>query len=106
MTASRQHIYTVTAVVKVTAPPTGDPVLCADTGDTGIVILNTGTVTSGGYTASDGACQVVHYDDVGIVKTASGLPPQGSVEPGDSFDYVLDRDQPRRPAGDERARHG
>ena len=41
------------------------------------------------------ACKVVNkqvlvpVDDVGITKTASGLPPQGSVEPGDSFDYVL-----------------
>ncbi|MGC5172894.1 hypothetical protein ACLQ2Q_19830 [Microbacterium sp. DT81.1] len=29
------------------------------------------------------------FDDVGIVKTATGLPAGGSVEPGDSFDYVL-----------------
>ena len=31
----------------------------------------------------------MHFDDVGIVKTASGLPAEGSVEPGDSFDYEL-----------------
>ena len=47
------------------------------------------TVTSGGYVADDDACQVVHFDDVGIVKTAIGPADEGSVEPGDSFDYVL-----------------
>ena len=29
------------------------------------------------------------FEDVGIVKTATGLAADGSVEPGDSFDYVL-----------------
>ena len=84
-----QHVYTVTGIVKVTTPPTGTPATCSDTEDSGIVLLNTGTITSGGYTASDDACQVVHYDDVGLVKSASSLPPQGSVEAGDTFTYVL-----------------
>ena len=84
-----QHVYTVTGIVKVTTPPTGTPATAVTPKDSGIVLLNTGTITSGGYTASDDACQVVHFDDVGLVKSASSLPPQGSVEAGHTFTYVL-----------------
>ena len=70
-------------------PPADPPDLCDDTGETGIVVLNTATVTSGGYTADDDACQVVHFDDVGIEKTARPSGGRDSVEPGDPFDYVL-----------------
>ena len=53
------------------------------------MVWNTATVTSGGFVDDDDACQVVFFDDVGIVKTATGLSADGSVEPGDTFDYVL-----------------
>ncbi|MFE5407345.1 VWA domain-containing protein [Microbacterium sp. NPDC056569] len=83
------HTYRVFATVVVTAPPAGEPVVCDDTGESGILLPNVGTITSGEYTDDDSGCQVVHYDDVKIEKTASNLPEQGSVEPGDEFDYVL-----------------
>ena len=46
-----EHVYTVTAVVAVTGPPTGDPEECAELQETGIVVWNMATVTSGGYVA-------------------------------------------------------
>lgn len=87
--ANKVHTYRVYATVAVTAPPAGPPVRCADTTQTGILIPNVGTITSGEYVKSDSGCQVVHYDDVKIAKTASNLPEEGSVEPGDKFAYEL-----------------
>ncbi|MEU1971682.1 hypothetical protein ABZ477_08490 [Microbacterium sp. NPDC019599] len=84
-----EHVYTITAVVSVTGPPVEPLAECEDTGETGIVVVNGATVTSGGYTADDDACQVVHYDDVGVVKTSELPDGETSVEPGDQFDYVI-----------------
>ncbi|MGU3647046.1 VWA domain-containing protein [Microbacterium sp. C23T] len=83
------HTYRVFATVEVTEAPVGEPQACRDTESSGILIPNVGTVTSGEYVKSDDGCQVVHYDDVKIEKTASGLPEVGSVEPGDEFTYEL-----------------
>ena len=83
------HTYTVTATVEVTAAPAGPPWECADTHDSGILVLNVGTVTSGDYETSDDGCQIVHWDDVTIVKTSKLPGEQTSVAPGDTFDYVL-----------------
>lgn len=83
------HTYTVTATVEVTEAPAGPPQECEDTDESGILILNVGTVTSGAYEADDDGCQVVHWDDVKIEKTSELPEGQTSVEPGDSFDYVL-----------------
>ncbi|WP_203582286.1 prealbumin-like fold domain-containing protein [Microbacterium hibisci] len=83
------HTYRVFATVSVTAPPTSDPVLCEDTEETGILIPNVGTITSGEYTDDDEGCQVVHFDDVGIEKTAILAEGQESVEPGDEYSYEL-----------------
>ncbi len=82
-------IYTISATVKVTAAPAGQPQECADVDDSGILLLNGATITSGDYTASDDACTVVHWDDVGIEKTSELPDDQTSVAPGDEFDYVL-----------------
>ena len=84
-----QHVFTVTAEVQVTEPPTGTPEVCDELEDSGLVVINTATVTSGGYTADDDACQVVQYDDVSLEKTAELAEGETSVEPGDAFDYVL-----------------
>ncbi|WP_137845653.1 LPXTG cell wall anchor domain-containing protein [Microbacterium sp. 2FI] len=88
------HTYRVFATVSVTSTPVEEPSECLETEGFGFVIWNVGTVTSGGYTNDDDACQVVQFDDVGIEKTTSGLPvpPEGenaSIEPGDTFEYVL-----------------
>ncbi|WP_235566796.1 LPXTG cell wall anchor domain-containing protein [Microbacterium sp. Root61] len=45
------------------------------------------TVTSGNYVNDDDACQNVHFDDVGIVKTTQGV--DGPVESDGTFKYVL-----------------
>ena len=65
--------------------------------------MNTAEVSSDGVTEDDDACGTVHYDDVDLVKTA-GLPSeQESVEPGDTFDYVLTvTNNGTRPAEDVR----
>ncbi|TDN90595.1 VWA domain-containing protein [Microbacterium sp. BK668] len=84
-----QHVYTITAVVRVTAPPVEPVAECAELEETGIVVPNSATVTSGGYTADDDACQVVQFDDVGVEKSADLAGEETSVEPGDQFDYVI-----------------
>jgi uncharacterized repeat protein (TIGR01451 family) len=83
------HIYRISATVRVVAAPEGEPEICEELQQDGIVIWNFGTVTSGAYIADDDACQVVQFDDVGLEKTS--VLPDGldSVEPGDTFDYVL-----------------
>ncbi|MDR7113589.1 putative repeat protein (TIGR01451 family)/LPXTG-motif cell wall-anchored protein/fimbrial isopeptide formation D2 family protein [Microbacterium trichothecenolyticum] len=86
---NKVHTYRVFATVEVAEPPAGAPQACRDTESSGILIPNVGTVTSGEYVKSDDGCQVVHYDDVKIEKTASNLPEEGSVEPGDIFTYEL-----------------
>ena len=68
--------------------------MCRFRVDSGIVIVNVGTVTSGGYAADDDGCQVVQFDDVGIEKVHELLPEEEgrrtSVEPGgDEHHYVL-----------------
>ena len=68
------HTYVISATVRVTAPPAEDPALCDDTQSSGILIVNVGTVTSGGYVADDDGCQVVQFDDVGIDKVHELLP--------------------------------
>ncbi|GAA1982345.1 hypothetical protein [Microbacterium pumilum] len=87
-----QHVYTVTADVTVTGPGPVTPETCDELQEEGIVVWNTATVTSGGSVTDDDACQVVHFDDVGIEKTSDGVPivnGVASVEPGNTFDYVL-----------------
>lgn len=84
-----EHVYTITAVVRVTAPPVEPLEECGE--ETGIVVTNLGTVTSGEWVRDDEACQVVQYDDVSVVKT-SDLRGQTSVEAGgehDEYDYVI-----------------
>lgn len=81
------HTYLVNATVKVTGLEV-EPSRCVDREAEGIVVTNVGTITSGAYVADDDACDVVHYDDVGIVKTSS-IGVEGALEPGQEFDYVL-----------------
>ncbi|TXK15967.1 DUF11 domain-containing protein [Microbacterium wangchenii] len=83
----REHLFTITAQVRVTATPTGEPVQCGDVEAPGVPIANTATVVSGGYSADDDACELVPFDDVGITKTTDGV--EGPLETGDAFDYVL-----------------
>ncbi|QIG38594.1 VWA domain-containing protein [Microbacterium sp. 4R-513] len=83
------HVFTISAVVSVTGPPVGPLEECDELESAGIVVFNTGTVTSGEYTADDDACQVVTYDDVGVAKTSELPDDQTSVEPGDQFEYVI-----------------
>jgi len=80
-------VYTVAVVVKVDAIPAEHDV-CDEGGD-GIGIVNTAEVTVGEESEDAEACGTVHFDDVDVVKTASDLPEQGSVEPGDEFSYTL-----------------
>ena len=82
-----EHVFDITAQVRVTAPPTGEPTTCDE--QPGISVVNGATITSGAYTEDDTACQVVHWDDVGIEKTSELPEGQTWVEPGDTFDYVL-----------------
>lgn len=85
-----QHSYRISATVTVLAPPSGEaPPSCGEGDDPGHHVWNQATVTSGEYTDSDEACETVHYDDVSIVKSATGLPEGGEVEPGDTFSYEL-----------------
>ncbi|KAA9147114.1 VWA domain-containing protein, partial [Microbacterium lushaniae] len=83
----REHLFTITAQVRVTTTPTGEPVQCDDVEGPGVAIANTATVVSGGYRADDDACELVPFDDVGIDKTTDGV--DGPLEAGDTFDYVL-----------------
>ena len=114
----RRHAARLHGERRVTVTgPNPDLQVCTEVQDEGIVVWNVATVTSGGYVTDDDACQVVHFDDIGIEKTATGLAADGTVEPGDSFDYVLtvtnhgdrrgderqrDRRRPQRPARDHR----
>jgi len=82
-----QHVFTVSAQVRVSAVPSPEPVVCDDVEARGIAVVNGATVTSGGFTADDDACQLVPYDDVAIEKTTDGV--EGPLESGQSFDYVL-----------------
>ena len=84
-----EHVYTVTAEVRVTEPSTVEPEVCGEGEQTGLVVINTAKITSGGYEDDDDACQVVHYDDVDLIKTPVLPADQDWVEPGDTFEYVL-----------------
>ncbi|KIP52725.1 DUF11 domain-containing protein [Leucobacter komagatae] len=87
-----EYRYTVTATVKVTTTDKGTPAECADTGGSGIVIPNIGRIASGDFEAEDDGCQVVNVPDitdVSINKTAELAEGETSVQPGDTFDYVL-----------------
>ncbi len=83
-TGVTQHTFTVTAQVRVTAAPT-EPTICNDV--TGIAIWNNAALASGDWTPSADACQVVHYDDVSLTKTTSGV--DGPLQSGQAFGYVL-----------------
>ncbi|MFC0195856.1 SpaA isopeptide-forming pilin-related protein [Microbacterium arthrosphaerae] len=85
--AQNDAIYTVVVHVAVDAVP-AESEACPDEED-GIGIVNSATITVGEESDTDDACGTVHFDDVDIEKTASDLPEGGSVEPGDTFDYVL-----------------
>ncbi|MBW9095645.1 DUF11 domain-containing protein [Microbacterium jejuense] len=82
-----EDVYTVVVDLEVTSDAEAGTA-CDEEGD-GIGVVNTATVTAGEFTDTDDACGTVHFDDVDIEKTASNLPEQGSVEPGDAFDYTL-----------------
>lgn len=85
---SNDAVYTVTVDVDVEAAPE-NPTTCGE-GEDGIGIVNTAELTVGDDEPEvDEACGTVHFDDVDILKTATDLPEGGSVEPGDTFDYVL-----------------
>lgn len=84
-----EFVYRVTATVKVTPTDAPKPVVCEDTGETGILIPNIGRILSGGFTAEDSGCQVVNFGDVSIAKTVDLAEGETSVAPGDTFDYVL-----------------
>ncbi|MFD4959661.1 SpaA isopeptide-forming pilin-related protein [Microbacterium sp. NPDC058389] len=84
------HTYVVSATVKVTAPPsTEQPRACFEAQEDGYFVWNEAVVHSGGWIDRDDACQTVHFDDVGIEKTATNLPEEGSIDPGTVFDYEL-----------------
>ncbi|GAA5200743.1 LPXTG cell wall anchor domain-containing protein [Microbacterium jejuense] len=83
------HTYRIWADLKVTGVPTAELDPCTEGDDQGVPIWNTVSLVFGEQSQDASACDEVDYDDVSIVKTASGLPEQGSVEPGDSFDYTL-----------------
>jgi len=84
------HTYVVSATVTVTAPPsTEQPRACFEAQEDGYFVWNEAIVHSGEWIDRDDACQTVHFDDVGIEKTATNLPEEGSIEPGTVFDYEL-----------------
>lgn len=84
---SNDAVYTVTVEVEVTAMPS-EPVVC-DGEEGGIGIVNTAVLTVGeDEPVVDDACGTVHFDDVDIAKTATGLD-DDAVEPGEEFEYVL-----------------
>ncbi|QIG38593.1 DUF11 domain-containing protein [Microbacterium sp. 4R-513] len=88
--------YRVSATVDVTAPPVlgedEDLPTCTngEATESGIVIDNSATVTSGAYEDSDDACEVVQYDDVSLTKTAHLAEGETSVEPNDEYTYTLE----------------
>ena len=83
------HTYLISAIVEVTGPPTGDLDPCTE-GDDSIPVWNGAQLTSGEYTSpwSD-ACLPLDWNDVSIDKTHELAEGQTSVEPGQSFDYIL-----------------
>ncbi len=81
------HTYRISATVQVTEVPA--EYRSCDEGDTGIGLFNSVEVSAGDYTDSGEACGSVDWDDVTIAKTSELPEGQTSVEPGDSFDYVL-----------------
>jgi uncharacterized repeat protein (TIGR01451 family)/LPXTG-motif cell wall-anchored protein len=88
LAAGATYSYTVTVKVTVTAAAVGDQGKCGD--NTGIVVTNNGSVTSGNVTSDSSACGMVQYYDVGIVKAHK--PIDGSaVDSGknDPIDYTL-----------------
>lgn len=85
---SEAHIYQVTVTLSTSEEAVNAPWVCQPEGE-GIAVGNTGTIISGNYEDSDDVCDVVHYDDVSIDKTAGLGEDQTSVEPGDTFDYEL-----------------
>lgn len=82
-----EHNYTVTATVSVTSVEEHTLPACGE--GPGIPVWNTVELTSGEYVDDADACQVVHFDDVGIEKTSRLPEGQTSVTIGDEFDYVL-----------------
>lgn len=97
------HTYRVWADVEVTAIPEDELEPCSEGDSGGIPIWNTVTLGIGEQSVSDDACVEVDFDDVGIEKT-SVLPGEAtSVEPGDTFEYVLTvTNHGTRPAEDVR----
>jgi len=83
------HTFRIWADLRVTGVPTAELDPCTEGDDQGVPIWNTVSLVFGEQSQDASACDVVDYDDVQIVKTASNLPEQGSVEPGDAFDYTL-----------------
>ncbi|MBD3942558.1 VWA domain-containing protein [Microbacterium sp. NEAU-LLC] len=84
------HTYVVSAKVKVSGPPTTEqPRTCFEAQEGGYFVWNEAVIHSGEYVDRDDACQTVHFDDVGIEKTATNLPEEGSIDPGTVFDYEL-----------------
>lgn len=81
------HTYRIWADIDVTERPS-EPAPCEE-GGTGIAIWNEVQLSIGENTASDRACGSVDWDEVTIEKTAQLPSEQVSVEPGDTFDYVL-----------------
>ncbi|MDY0910334.1 LPXTG cell wall anchor domain-containing protein [Microbacterium sp. CFBP9034] len=88
------HLFRVWADVQVTATAAEAPEPCTDEETEGIALWNTVALVYGEQELEARDCNVVNYDDVSVVKTATNLPeaPEGeepSVEVGDTFDYVL-----------------
>jgi len=84
------HTYTVSATVEVTAPPSAEqPRSCFEAQEDGYFVWNEAVIRSGEWVDRDDACQTVHFDDVGIEKTATNIPEEGSIEPGSEFEYEL-----------------
>ncbi|GAA2827668.1 hypothetical protein GCM10010471_06460 [Leucobacter komagatae] len=81
--------YLVKATVKVDPTKAPEPAVCEDTDATGIVVPNLGRLTSGGFAAQDSGCVTVNFSDVGIEKQAVLAEGGTSVQPGDTFEYVL-----------------
>ncbi|WP_169580740.1 SpaA isopeptide-forming pilin-related protein [Microbacterium thalassium] len=85
---ANDDVYTVVVEAAVDSLPE-DAEACSEQ-ESGIGILNTAMLTVGDdEPVVDDACGTVHFDDVGIVKTATDLPEEGSVEPGDVFTFEL-----------------
>ena len=86
LAAGATYTYTISVKVKVAAA--SDPQKCGD--DTGIVITNSGEITSGKISSDDNACGTVQFYDVGIVKSHSPID-GGAVDSGknDPIAYKL-----------------